>query len=283
MTAPLPSPARPIEIEPLSNRFLVHRLSHALLPLAVRAGIAPNAVSVAGLILGLGAAACYFHWREPTLALLGFTLMIGWHVLDGLDGALARATGRATAIGRVVDGVADYATFVAVHLALALSFVPPWTAVAAAMIAGAGHVAQSAFYEGARETYARRVAGRFRATPRPAAGGWIAWGHNRLEAVAANRETAFDAAMTQASSARGALLMAQWRPRAARTLLALSLLSANARTIGIFLCCLLATPFWFWAGEAILLSLVALAGARGLRQAEEKALAFAASDRGEVG
>jgi phosphatidylglycerophosphate synthase len=144
--------ARPTEIEPPSNRLVVHRASAALLPVAVRLDIHPNTVTFAGLLFGLAAAACYVHWTDWRLATAGFVLMIGWHIMDGLDGQLARATGRSSDLGRLLDGVADYATFIAVYLVLALTHPQPQLAFALAAAAGLAHALQSQFYEGERAT-----------------------------------------------------------------------------------------------------------------------------------
>jgi phosphatidylglycerophosphate synthase len=35
-------------------------------------------------------------------------LHMGWHVLDGADGDLARMTGRASPQGELFDGICDY-------------------------------------------------------------------------------------------------------------------------------------------------------------------------------
>lgn len=260
---------RPIEIEPLSNRYLVHRLSSALLPRAVAHGIHPNFATSAGLLFGLAAAAAYTRWADWRYATLGLLLMIGWHVMDGLDGQLARETGKASDLGRLLDGVADYSTFVAVYLALALTHPRPGLAIALAAAAGAAHALQAQFYEGERATYIRRIQGRFTAVARPETGGVIERLHNRGEALLGNRTHPFDRLLEQAPPARREALIAAWQPRAARILRAMSPLSANGRTLAIWLAALAAEPMLFWLWEIVGLTLVALAAARALRQSEQ--------------
>lgn len=260
--------SRPIEIEPWSNRLAVHRLSAWLLPRAVRLGLSPNLVTATGLGFGLAAGACYAFWPDWRMAALGFLFMVGWHVMDGLDGQLARATGRTSAVGRLLDGVADYATFVAVYLALALTHPRQTEALLLAALAGLAHALQAQFYEGERATYVRRCAGRFQAEARAEAGGPFERLYNRAEALLANRTRPFDVALAALPPAARAEALGRWQPRAARILRALSPVSANGRTVAILVACLLGEPMLFWAWEILGLSVIALAAARALRQAE---------------
>lgn len=260
---------RPAEIEPISNRLVVHRTSAALLPAAVRLGIQPNAVTFAGLVFGLGAAAAYSQWTDWRMATAGFLLMVGWHIMDGLDGQLARATGTSTDLGRLLDGLADYSTFVAVYVTLALTHSEQGLALALALVAGLAHALQAQFYEGERETYIRRTNGQFTAVDRPVSGGPAERLYNRAEALLGNRTRPFDRHLLAATPAERDLLIARWQLRAARALRSASLLSANGRTIAIYLAVLAGEPMAFWLWEIVCLTLVALAAARALRQAEQ--------------
>jgi phosphatidylglycerophosphate synthase len=260
--------ARPTEIEPLSNRLAVHRLSAALLAPAIRLGLHPNLVTCLGLGFGLAAALAYARWPDWRFATLGFLLMVGWHVMDGLDGQLARATGKASPFGRFLDGVADYATFIAVLSAIAFAHPKPALAVTLFLIGGAAHALQSAFYEAARATYIRRGAGCFTAVQRSAAGGPGERLYNRVEALLGNRARPFDAALSAAAPADRARMLAAWQPRAARVLRAMAPLSANGRTLAIYLAALAGEPLLYALWEIAALSLIALAAGRALRQAE---------------
>ncbi len=260
--------ARPLEIEPFSNRYGIHRLALAMLPLAVRLGIHPNMVTMAGLGFGLLAGLAYLNWADWRFATLGLVLMLAWHVMDGLDGKLARATGKSSDVGRLLDGVADYATFVAVNLALAFTMGDWRVALPIALLSGLFHALQSQFYEGERATYIRRCAGRFEAVERPAAGGAVERLYNRCEALLGNRTRAFDTQLAAATPAEQTRLIAAWRPRAARMLHIMGPLSANGRTFAIWLAAIAGNPMLYWAWEIIGLTLLALAAARLLRQAE---------------
>ena len=263
--------ARPSQIEPATNRYAVHALARAMLPLAVRMRIHPNTVTIAGLLFGLCAAAAYANWRDWRFATLGFLFMILWHVMDGLDGKLARATGKSSEFGRLLDGIADYSTFVAVYIVLALTQDAVLPALCAAAVSGAAHALQSQFYEGERATWIRRSAGNFNAVQRSAAGGSAERLYNHLEAVLGNRVRPFDSQLAAASPAARERMIAAWQPRAAHILHLMGPLSANGRTIAIWLAALAGNPWLFWGWEIFGLTLLALAAARALRQSERQA------------
>lgn len=265
-------PDRPVAIEDPSNLWLVHPLSRALLAPSIRLGIHPNGVSIAGLACGALAGVAYLHWRDPWFATLGFVLMIGWHVADGLDGKLARATGKATALGRSLDGMCDYLIFffVLVPMALGLPHGQAMLALALALTAGAAHAAQSALYEGERTSWRRREEGVFVAAVRPPTGGPIERGYNAMERALGNRTRKIDAVL-----ARNPRLVPRYLVASAPLVRGLGLLGANSRTLAIWLACLAGHPMWFWIWELVGLSAIGLALTHRLR-AVEAGLASAA-------
>lgn len=72
-------------------------------------GVTANALTLAGLVLGLAGAAAI---ASGALA-AGLALIIANRLIDGLDGAVARANGP-TALGGYLDIVADFAFYVSV-------------------------------------------------------------------------------------------------------------------------------------------------------------------------
>ena len=97
--------SRPKEIEAHTNRWFFHPLSRALAQLLAKTSVHPNLVSFVGVGFGLAAAYNYYHFHDPKSVITGFVCMLIWHVLDGTDGMLARMTGKATVLGRAIDGV----------------------------------------------------------------------------------------------------------------------------------------------------------------------------------
>jgi len=258
-------------IDDPTNAYVIHPVARALLPLAIRARIHPNLVSVAGLgFAGLSGTA-YYHWHDWRAVLLGFVLMCAWHVCDGLDGALARATGTASASGRLIDGVCDYLAFFAILIPIAVGF-PDWgDKLTLCLTAGAAHAIQAMWYEGERDAWSRRASGIFTVRPRAATGHWIDAGHNAVERALGSRVRAIDGAL----AAEPALLPA-YLAASAPFVRALLPLSANGRTLAIPLFCLLGHAEWFWYWELIGLNLFGVVMALLLRRTEARIVARSA-------
>jgi CDP-diacylglycerol--glycerol-3-phosphate 3-phosphatidyltransferase len=99
-------------------------------PLA-RAGISPNAVTVAALVFALAAVplALVAGWPGPAAACAAVTLS---GLLDALDGAVAVQAGRATRVGFLLDSALDRLADAAMPAALAIvAGRGEWIAVAA--------------------------------------------------------------------------------------------------------------------------------------------------------
>jgi phosphatidylglycerophosphate synthase len=255
--------ARPAMIEDPSNLWLVHPLSDRLLAPALRLGIHPNTVSFAGM--GFGALAGYFyaHWQNPLAVLAGFTLMVAWHVMDGLDGKLARASGKASPLGRLIDGLCDYMVFFLVLLPIVFSFEDWPPVLALAVASGLCHALQSAWYEGEREAWKRRARGVFHVEARPPARFWGEQLYNGIEERLGSGSRAIDTALA-ADPTRLDVYLDATAPHLRR----LSLLSANNRTVAIAIACLAGNPKLYWYWEIFVLSGVALVLAAALRRTE---------------
>jgi phosphatidylglycerophosphate synthase len=79
-------------------------------------GISANTVTLAGMIVGLGAGAVIAQGHFAA----GLALVLLGRMLDGLDGAVARAT-RITDFGGYLDSVADFAFYIAVPIGFAFA------------------------------------------------------------------------------------------------------------------------------------------------------------------
>lgn len=255
-------PAAP-HIDDPTNVHVIHPLARALLPLAIRSGVHPNLVSVIGLGFAGLAGTAYYHWQNPVAVLIGFVMMAAWHVCDGLDGQLARATGRASAFGRVVDGTCDYLAFFAVLIPVAVSFADWHAMLALCLTAGAAHAVQAMWFEGEREAWLRRAAGVFVERARPATGTWYDGGYNAVERALGSRERPIDAALRDDPGSRVAYLA-----RSAPLVRALQPLSANGRTLALPIACLAGQPAYFWYWELFGLTLFGTVMALLLRRAE---------------
>jgi len=277
-----PEPVRrTAEIEEITNLYFIHPLASRFVPLAARMGLTPNALTVTGMLFGLLAGLAYYHYPDPRFAVAGFILMIGWHIMDGADGQLARLTQTQSHFGKVLDGISDTATFLAVYTALALALARTYGARAYALIfvAGLFHAIQSATYEVQRQEYelwgrgrksgggeapraSRAPAGAARAGPESGPGSARASRvdrlfdflhrlfYGRLSFPAADVTRKINASMAAAldrEPERAALIREQYRQVFAPLVRRFALLSANYRTLGIFVCALFAVPqYYFW-------------------------------------
>lgn len=108
-----------------------------------RAGIGPDAVTLAGLVPALGAALAIADGQFG----LALVLILVNRLLDGLDGAVARAT-RQSDFGGYLDIVSDFAFYVAVPLgfgfAATASMVPAMVLIAAFTLTGISFLAYAA-------------------------------------------------------------------------------------------------------------------------------------------
>jgi len=88
------------------STFVVRRLSKPLTRVALRMGLSPNTVTVMSFIIGLGAAAS-FAVGERWGLVLGAVLLQLSLIVDCVDGEVARATRRFTAVGAWLDASTD--------------------------------------------------------------------------------------------------------------------------------------------------------------------------------
>ena len=289
MTAKAAAVKRTGEIEEWTNRVFVHRLSRALVTPLARWGVSPNAVSLAGLAAGAGAALAYTRYAEWPFVVLGFGLMVVWHVLDGADGQLARLTGKTSEIGKALDGLCDHGTFVLVYLALATAAAEAEGASvwAWAVAAGASHAVQANAYEGARYAYDFWARGKrsariptpdeYRAETKGATGLARALGGLQLlylrvqhspRAVALRRR--LEAA---ARGPGGAARVAEaYRETHLAGVRRWNVLCSNYRTVAVAVACLAGSPVYFFAFEAVALNVAFVALARMERRNDRRLL-----------
>ncbi len=256
----VPEPVRrTAEIEEITNLYFIHPAAARLVPAFARMGITPNAVSIAGMLCGILAGFAYYRYQDLKFALAGFVLMIVWHVMDGADGQLARLTRSQSHFGKVLDGISDNVTFLAVYTGLAIALSRRYGGWVYVLVAAAAvcHSVQSASYEVQRQEYDR-------------------WGWGRTDSRPASVRTPFDflhrlfydylsfpvarvtrksrAAMTAAldrQPERATSIRQHYREAFAPLLRRWSLLSANYRTAGIFIGALLGVPEYYFCFEIV--------------------------------
>lgn len=156
-----PTLGKPPELEDALNRLLYHPLARRLALLLSYTPISPNMVSVAGGLLVVAAGIAYTSIDGPSGVLIGFTLHMLWHVVDGADGDLARMTGKSSAFGEMVDGMCDYAGHIVLYTMLAIMLADTLGALGlvAAAAAALSRIVQANYAESQRRTYLWRAYG----------------------------------------------------------------------------------------------------------------------------
>jgi phosphatidylinositol phosphate synthase len=112
----------------------VRRLAARSMSRLARTRVTPNALTAGGVILcTAGAISVYFEDRHELAAFwVGAALFIVGSILDILDGALARTSGKATPFGAFVDSMTDRVSEGVMLAAIALVFMRDGNQVALA-------------------------------------------------------------------------------------------------------------------------------------------------------
>ncbi len=238
------------DIEEATNLYFIHPLSARLVPLLAWAGIHPNTVSITGALCGVAAGVAYYHG----LIFLGFALMIAWHVFDGADGQLARLTNKMSPSGQVIDGVCDYVTFGAIYLTLALTLLRSHenAIIVLVVAAAASHAIQAAAFERQREVYlswAKMEGGQVSAPKMSSSAGMLMRVYESVQRRFMPLPADLMHALTdRAARGEAATIGAVYREVYRRPVKRWSLLSANNRSIAIFIAFLVDWPegyLWF--------------------------------------
>ncbi|MDB5393117.1 MAG: CDP-diacylglycerol--serine O-phosphatidyltransferase [Rhodospirillales bacterium] len=269
---------RTSEIEEITNLYLIHPTASSLTPLFARLGISPNAISLTGMVFGILAGFAYYHYQDRRYVIAGFILMVAWHVMDGVDGQLARLTHSQSQLGKILDGICDYVTFIAVYSGLAAALsgeMGSWVWVLA-IVAGLCHAVQSAMYELQRQEYNfwgwdRKSAELLAPDALPASDAdgsmvprlldmiYRLYVRCQLHAAGIMVEFRQRLAMTlEAEPERAELIRERYRALFAPSVRQWSVMSANYRTLGIFIAALIGGPQYYFWFETVIFSLISV-------------------------
>jgi CDP-diacylglycerol---serine O-phosphatidyltransferase len=252
-----PDGSRDPRTEGPTNLWLIHPAGRLLLPLALKARISANAVSVAGLLVGIAAAYSFSRWTDWRWATLGLVFCALWLVADGLDGMIARATRTASALGRALDGLCDHGVFFLIYIMVILSL-DTSEAWVLGVAAGAVHAIQSNWFEAERARFHRRVKCDFEAKPPPPVRNMLVRVYDTLLGSFDRMAEPFDRAMARLPDASP--FAETYGAKAAPVLRFMSPLSSNSRVIILYFACLAGDPRLFWWAELGPLSVIAFAG-----------------------
>jgi phosphatidylglycerophosphate synthase len=136
--APVDLIDQPYSADGLIDRSVHRPCARCLVRLLIRLPVTPNAVTLAGGVLGV-IAASQFWYATPHSAMLGLLLFFLQAVVDHTDGELARLTGQVSEIGRRLDVCVDTMTDVLIVVGMAVTATPgegSWTLVLASLAGG---------------------------------------------------------------------------------------------------------------------------------------------------
>ena len=145
------------EIEELADIYFFRPLGFLVARCAALLRMTPTQVTLLGALVGIAGGTLLYDQR---LGLVAFVILILHGIIDSADGQLARMTGRATELGRVLDGVGGYVTHAAIYIAIAVGVISRggsgiifvWMGLAAL-----ANTAQAQMYEYHRTGYATVV------------------------------------------------------------------------------------------------------------------------------
>jgi hypothetical protein len=87
--------------------------------------ISPNTVTIAGIVIGMGAGIC-FYFTSLKINIIGMLLLIWANSFDSADGQLARMTGKKSMLGRYLDGLCGILWFAVIYVAICFRLTPLW-------------------------------------------------------------------------------------------------------------------------------------------------------------
>lgn len=126
-------------------------LGYAWAIVAQRLGVTPNAITIASIFLGVGAAVAFFY-TSIWINVIGMVLLVWANSFDSADGQLARMTGQYSRIGRILDGLSGDIWFASIYISICLRentsdlffSERPWLIWGIAITAGIFHGKQAA-------------------------------------------------------------------------------------------------------------------------------------------
>ncbi len=145
-----------IEVEEFFDLYFYRPLAFLLVKAIYSTSITPNQLTVISMIFGVIGGIFYSNGIHQAF-IYGAILILLYNVFDCSDGQLARLKKNGTAVGRILDGIADYVVSIAVYFGIAFGFANSssnplvWWIITAA--AGFSNAIQSGFLDFYRTRY----------------------------------------------------------------------------------------------------------------------------------
>lgn len=268
-------PARPRELQDPLNHYVYHPLAWKLARQLAKTPITPNMVSIAGGLLVVAAGVAYAQPWWPLSALLGLALHMGWHVVDGADGDLARMTGKSSPFGELVDGICDYSSHIVLYFVLGWLLQQQIGAAAWLFMvpAGLSHIVQANHVEVQRRFYQWWVYGvpwlnntqqRGGSGEIKSAFGWLVGAYLRLAIGMTPHVQRIEAAVGRAQDDSRELSRIRQlvRAEAPALLRILKVLGPNPRAIVLGVSMLAGSPIYYFLYQAVVLNALLVVSVR---------------------
>lgn len=110
-----------IEVEEIFDLSFYRPLAFLIVKLVYPTRITPNQLTINSIILGIASGILY-GTGKPDLILVGAALYVLSNIFDCSDGQLARLKHNGTAVGRIIDGMADFTVMVAVMTGIGFGY-----------------------------------------------------------------------------------------------------------------------------------------------------------------
>ena len=101
--------------------YILRPIAFVFVKLLYPTSITPNQVSLMTIIVGI-ISGYFFSRGTVTCFVIGGSLYFFCMVLDCVDGMIARLKNSGTAVGRIIDGVADYLVGISVYVGMGIGF-----------------------------------------------------------------------------------------------------------------------------------------------------------------
>ena len=115
------SSLKKVEVEEIFDLYFYRPLAFLLVKLVYPTNITPNQLTVISMIFGI-IGGFFYSLGTHRAFFIGAILILFYNVFDCSDGQLARLKKNGTAVGRILDGIADYLVSVAVYFGIAFGF-----------------------------------------------------------------------------------------------------------------------------------------------------------------
>lgn len=115
------SSLKKIEVEEIFDLYFYRPLAFLLVKGIYSTSITPNQLTVISMVFGVIGSFFYTFGTHPAF-MVGAALILLYNVVDCSDGQLARLKKNGTAVGRILDGIADYVVSVAAYLGIAIGY-----------------------------------------------------------------------------------------------------------------------------------------------------------------